>query len=77
MSEQSERPEKQNEAVDGIFPVDEHEEEVVEGGQTIRRKGIYVLPNLFTTGNLFVAFTPLSVRRRVTFPKLVLQSLLR
>ena len=43
-------------AVDDFFPIDEHEEEVVEEGQTIRRKGIYLLPNLFTTGNLFGGF---------------------
>ncbi|MDD7804613.1 MAG: CDP-diacylglycerol--serine O-phosphatidyltransferase [Endozoicomonas sp. (ex Botrylloides leachii)] len=43
-------------SVDGIFPVDEHVEEVDEDGQTIRRKGIYLLPNLFTTGNLFCGF---------------------
>ncbi|PLW81606.1 CDP-diacylglycerol--serine O-phosphatidyltransferase [Kineobactrum sediminis] len=36
--------------------VDEHEEEVSEGGQTVRRKGVYLLPNLFTTGALFAGF---------------------
>ena len=56
MTDKSEKPENDNDAVDGLFPVDEHEEEVVEGGQKIRRKGIYVLPNLFTTGNLFCGF---------------------
>lgn len=56
MTDKQERPENE-EAVDGIFPVDEHfEEEVVEGGETVRHKGIYVLPNLFTTGNLFCGF---------------------
>lgn len=56
MTDKSEQPENEKDAVDGLFPVDEHEEEVVEGGQKIRRKGIYVLPNLFTTGNLFCGF---------------------
>ena len=36
--------------------VDEHEEEVSENGRTVRRKGIYLLPNLFTTGALFAGF---------------------
>jgi CDP-diacylglycerol--serine O-phosphatidyltransferase len=38
------------------IPVDEHEEEVSEDGQTVRRRGIYLLPNLFTTGALFAGF---------------------
>ena len=36
--------------------VDEHEEEVSENGRTVRRRGIYLLPNLFTTGALFSGF---------------------
>ena len=36
--------------------VDEHEEEVSEGGKTVRRRGIYLLPNLFTTAALFAGF---------------------
>jgi CDP-diacylglycerol--serine O-phosphatidyltransferase len=36
--------------------VDEHEEEVSEGGETVRRRGIYLLPNLFTTAGLFAGF---------------------
>jgi CDP-diacylglycerol--serine O-phosphatidyltransferase len=36
--------------------IDEHEEEVIEEGETVRRKGIYLLPNLFTTGALFAGF---------------------
>ena len=36
--------------------VDEHEEEVSENGQTVRRKGVFLLPNLFTTGALFCGF---------------------
>ena len=36
--------------------VDEHEEEVSENGKTVRRQGIYLLPNLFTTGGLFAGF---------------------
>ena len=36
--------------------VDEHEEEVSEDGQTVRRQGMFLLPNLFTTGGLFAGF---------------------
>ena len=36
--------------------VDEHEEEVSEEGKTVRRQGIFLLPNLFTTGALFCGF---------------------
>lgn len=36
--------------------VDEHEEEVSENGKAVRRQGIYLLPNLFTTGGLFAGF---------------------
>lgn len=34
----------------------EHEEEVSEGGQKIRHRGVYLLPNLFTSGALFCGF---------------------
>lgn len=37
-------------------PVDEHFEEVGEHGNKVRRKGVYLLPNLFTTGALFGGF---------------------
>ncbi|MFK0571192.1 CDP-diacylglycerol--serine O-phosphatidyltransferase [Endozoicomonas sp.] len=56
MNEKMEKPESNRGAVDGFFPIDEHEEEVMEEGQAIRRKGIYLLPNLLTTGNLFCGF---------------------
>lgn len=36
--------------------VDEHEEEVSVGGRTERHRGVYLLPNLFTTGALFAGF---------------------
>ena len=36
--------------------VDEHEEEESVDGMTVRRQGIYLLPNLFTTGALFAGF---------------------
>jgi CDP-diacylglycerol--serine O-phosphatidyltransferase len=43
-------------ALEGLLPIDEHVEEVSENGETVRRKGIYLLPNLFTTGALFAGF---------------------
>lgn len=36
--------------------IDDHEEEVSEGGKTVRRQGVFLLPNLFTTGALFCGF---------------------
>ncbi|UTA47327.1 CDP-diacylglycerol--serine O-phosphatidyltransferase [Simiduia sp. 21SJ11W-1] len=36
--------------------VDEHVEVVEEDGKKVRHKGIYLLPNLFTTGALFSGF---------------------
>lgn len=36
--------------------IDDHEEEVSENGRTVRRRGVYLLPNLFTTGALFCGF---------------------
>ena len=36
--------------------VDEHEEEESVDGRTVRHRGIYLLPNLFTTGALFAGF---------------------
>ncbi|GAB2525918.1 CDP-diacylglycerol--serine O-phosphatidyltransferase [Microbulbifer agarilyticus] len=39
------------------LPVDEHvEEEVWEDGKKVRAKGVYLLPNLITTGALFSGF---------------------
>ncbi|WP_096087342.1 CDP-diacylglycerol--serine O-phosphatidyltransferase [Agaribacterium haliotis] len=37
-------------------PIDEHVEEVEKNGGKVQRKGIYLLPNLFTTGALFGGF---------------------
>ncbi len=36
--------------------IDDHEEEVSENGKTVRRQGIFLLPNLFTTAALFAGF---------------------
>jgi CDP-diacylglycerol--serine O-phosphatidyltransferase len=40
----------------GLLPVDEHVEETSEDGKQVRHKGIYLLPNLFTTAALFCGF---------------------
>jgi CDP-diacylglycerol--serine O-phosphatidyltransferase len=47
--------------------VDEHEEEVSEGGRTVRRRGVYLLPNLFTTGALFAGFYAIIAAMRGDF----------
>ncbi len=39
-----------------LIPIDEHEEVVSEDGKKIRRRGIYILPNLLTLGALFAGF---------------------
>lgn len=42
---------------ESLLPFDEHFEEVVaEGGKRVRRRGVYFLPNLLTTGALFAGF---------------------
>ncbi|GAB1268608.1 CDP-diacylglycerol--serine O-phosphatidyltransferase [Aurantivibrio infirmus] len=38
------------------LPIDEHVEEVSENGKKVRRRGVYLLPNLITTGALFSGF---------------------
>ncbi len=41
---------------ESLFPIDEHVEIVSEGGKPVRRRGIYLLPNLLTLGALFSGF---------------------
>ena len=41
---------------ESILPIDEHEEIVSEGGKQVRRRGVYLLPNLLTLGALFAGF---------------------
>lgn len=41
---------------EGPLPFGEFVEEVSEGGQKVRHRGVYLLPNLFTTGALFSGF---------------------
>jgi CDP-diacylglycerol--serine O-phosphatidyltransferase len=47
---------KQDSISDTLLPIDEHEEIVSEGGKTVRRRGIYLLPNLLTLAALFAGF---------------------
>lgn len=42
--------------IDVSLPVDEHVEEVHEDGKRVRRRGVYLLPNLVTTGAMFAGF---------------------
>ena len=52
-------PEEQDDSEDAgesILLIDDHEEVVSEGGRKVRRKGIYLLPNLLTTGAMFAGF---------------------
>jgi len=53
-SEQNESIEIKKRDSDLLFG--DHEEEVSEGGQKVRHRGVYLLPNLFTTGALFGGF---------------------
>jgi len=62
----------QGEEQSGMAPsldmlVGEHEEEVSENGETVRRRGIYLLPNLFTTGTLFAGFYAIVAAMRGDF----------
>ncbi len=58
-AEQNQRPNDEGTGKPGIeslLPVDEHIEEVSVDGRKERHRGIYLLPNLFTTGALFAGF---------------------
>lgn len=55
----SQRPEENDSAssIESLLPIDEHIEEGHDNeGRKVRHKGIYLLPNLFTTANLFAGF---------------------
>ena len=47
--------------------IDEHEEEVSENGKTVRHRGIFLLPNLITTGGLFCGFYAIVAAMRGSF----------
>ncbi|WXL26954.1 CDP-diacylglycerol--serine O-phosphatidyltransferase [Ectopseudomonas mendocina] len=55
----NERPDESQSGADAdsLLPVDEHIEEGHDAeGRKVRHRGIYLLPNLFTTANLFAGF---------------------
>ncbi|WP_339617690.1 CDP-diacylglycerol--serine O-phosphatidyltransferase [uncultured Gilvimarinus sp.] len=54
----SQDPDKRidDEEADSLLPFDEHVEEVQEGDKKVRHRGVYLLPNLFTTAALFSGF---------------------
>ncbi|MEH6566749.1 MAG: CDP-diacylglycerol--serine O-phosphatidyltransferase [Halopseudomonas sp.] len=55
--QQSNRPEPDLDASHTLLPIDEHvEESHGPDGKKVRHKGIYLLPNLFTTAALFSGF---------------------
>lgn len=62
MTEAQDKPQHDNieqstlEQLDNLLPVGDYEEEVSVNGKKEVRKGIYLLPNLFTTGALFSGF---------------------
>lgn len=47
---------KKNQDAEINIPIDEHEEIISEDGKEIRRRGVYLLPNLFTLAALFAGF---------------------
>jgi CDP-diacylglycerol---serine O-phosphatidyltransferase len=56
MNERPDEPQAPTEA-DSLLPIDEHIEEGHDAeGRKVRHRGIYLLPNLFTTANLFAGF---------------------
>ena len=55
----NQRPEEHEKAssIESLLPIDEHIEEGHDDeGRKVRHRGIYLLPNLFTTANLFAGF---------------------
>ncbi|MDR0780563.1 MAG: CDP-diacylglycerol--serine O-phosphatidyltransferase [Pseudomonadales bacterium] len=56
VQDQTPPPEPSEPAQDTEALIDEHEELVSEDGQKVRRRGIYLLPNMLTTGAMFAGF---------------------
>lgn len=57
MSQQHQSPHKQDaQDGEGPLPFGDLVEEVSEDGEKVRHRGVYLLPNLFTTGALFCGF---------------------
>ncbi|GGJ99652.1 CDP-diacylglycerol--serine O-phosphatidyltransferase [Pseudomonas matsuisoli] len=57
MSERHDETAGSERAPDSLLPIDEHIEEGHDDeGRKVRHRGVYLLPNLFTTANLFAGF---------------------
>ena len=56
MEEESDKHGDESSAAELGLPIDEHIEEVSVDGRRVRHRGIYLLPNLLTTGALFSGF---------------------
>jgi CDP-diacylglycerol--serine O-phosphatidyltransferase len=56
-AEERPNPSLPTDGIERLLPVDEHiEEELAASGHRVRRRGIFLLPNLLTTGALFAGF---------------------
>lgn len=55
-SEHEPSPQREHNERDTDLPFGDVEEEISEGGLKARHRGVYLLPNLFTTGALFCGF---------------------
>jgi CDP-diacylglycerol--serine O-phosphatidyltransferase len=55
---QEEQQDEQGQDIDSdsLLPIDEHEETFSEDGREVRRRGVFLLPNLLTLGALFAGF---------------------
>jgi CDP-diacylglycerol--serine O-phosphatidyltransferase len=56
VQDQAPQPEPPELPQDAEALIDEHEELVSEDGKKVRRRGIYLLPNMLTTGAMFAGF---------------------
>jgi CDP-diacylglycerol--serine O-phosphatidyltransferase len=56
VQDQAPQPEPPDLPQDTEALIDEHEELVSEDGKKVRRRGIYLLPNMLTTGAMFAGF---------------------
>jgi CDP-diacylglycerol--serine O-phosphatidyltransferase len=56
VQDQSPQPASPELPQDAEALIDEHEELVSEDGKKVRRRGIYLLPNMLTTGAMFAGF---------------------
>lgn len=55
-NQETEQNKGQESEAESLLPFDEHVEEVSENGKKVRHRGVYLLPNLFTTAALFAGF---------------------